>query len=375
VASNGGATAWGALAKPLAPGETAPITATFVAATPWQGIPDASKTHWDGQKDTGTKFQSDTVKAVVLAADENGAELRVQAITAQATPMETPPWLGQRPPVEGDWVKSFAEEFDTATIDAAKWNIYGENFWDKASHFSKDNLLLGGGVAKLRYEKKRGCHNDDPKQTLALTNPKVSESAYATGFLDTYGKWTQRYGYFEARMKLPSAPGLWPAFWLMPDRGVAAGPQWKRADTGNGGMEFDIMEHLTRWGPYRYNIAMHWDGYGKAHKQTGSTGIYFQPDTEGFITAGLLWTPGLIVIYANGKEVARWESPRISNVQSHLMFTHVMGGWDNNALDDAKLPADFVIDYVRCWQRRDLASALDGPKPPAAIPAPTPAAE
>ena len=23
------------------------------------------------------------------------------------------------------------------------------------------------------------------------------------------------------------------------------------------GMEFDIMEHLTRWGRYRYNIAMH----------------------------------------------------------------------------------------------------------------------
>ena len=30
------------------------------------------------------------------------------------------------------------------------------------------------------------------------------------------------------------------------------------------------MEHLTRWGPTRYNIAMHWDGYGKSHKSTGS---------------------------------------------------------------------------------------------------------
>ena len=47
---------------------------------------------------------------------------------------------------------------------------------------------------------------------------------------------------------------------------------------------------------------------------------------------------------------------------SDLMFTHVMGGWDNNGLDDAQLPADFVIDYVRCWQRKDLASAADGVK-------------
>ena len=42
------------------------------------------------------------------------------------------------------------------------------------------------------------------------------------------------------------------------------------------------------------------------------------------------------------------------------MFTLPMGGWDNNALDDARLPADFVVDYVRVWQRKDLASRVDG---------------
>ena len=51
------------------------------------------------------------------------------------------------------------------------------------------------------------------------------------------------------------------------------------------------MEHLTRWGPYRYNIAMHWDGYGKEHKSTGSDRIYVQPDADGFIAAGLLGSP------------------------------------------------------------------------------------
>ncbi|MDQ2732117.1 MAG: glycoside hydrolase family 16 protein, partial [Armatimonadota bacterium] len=174
------------------------------------------------------------------------------------------------------------------------------------------------------------------------------------------GKWVQRYGYFEARMKLPAVPGLWPAFWMMPDRGPAADPQWKRQDTGNGGMEFDVMEHLTRWGHYRYNIAMHYDGYGKDHKQIGSEKVYVQPDKDGFLTCGLLWTPGSAVYYCNGQEVLRWENPRISNVPSILMFTLPAGGWDNNALDDKQLPADFVIDYVRVWQRKDLASAVDG---------------
>jgi beta-glucanase (GH16 family) len=211
-------------------------------------------------------------------------------------------------------------------------------------------------VARLRYEKKTGHHNDDPKRP---------ESAYAAGFLEGYGKWVQRYGYFEARMKLPTAPGLWPAFWMMPDRGVDVGPQWKRQDTGNGGMEFDILEHLTRWGHNRYNIAMHYDGYGKDHKSLGSDRIYFQPDKDGYVTAGLLWTPGSVTYYANGKAVLHWESPRISNVPEDMMFTLPQGGWDNNAIEDKKLPDDFIIDYVRVWQRKDLASDVDGPKAPA----------
>ena len=105
---------------------------------------------------------------------------------------------------------------------------------------------------------------------------------------------------------------------------------------------------------------MHWDGYGKDHKSTGSEKIYIQPDKDGFITSGLLWLPGKVVFYCQGQEVARYENERVSNVSGDLMFTLPMGGWDNSPLDDKTLPDDFVIDYVRCWQRKDLASDVDG---------------
>ena len=39
-----------------------------------------------------------------------------------------------------------------------------------------------------------------------------------------------------------------------------------------------------------------------------------QPDKDGFITSGLLWTPGSAIYYCNGREVLRWENPRISSV-------------------------------------------------------------
>jgi beta-glucanase (GH16 family) len=349
--SNGGSTEW-TTGDPLPPGRHMTLVVPFARATPV----DLSAAQ------EGTRFTSDACSAVTIAAApaESVRTLTVDSITFDAPPTEAPlPWLGQRPPVEGAWVKTLDEEFNGPTLDSSLWNVYAENYWDKPSHFSKDNVLLGDGVVKLHYEKKTGVHNDDPKKP---------PTDYATGYLDTYGKWVQRYGYFEARIKLPTAPGLWPAFWMMPDRGVAAGDQGKRQDTHEHGMEFDIMEFLTRWGPYRYNVAMHYDGYDKEHKSVGSDSLYVQPDRDGFLTCGLLWTPGLAVYYCNGRELLRWENPRISDVPSDLMFTLVSGGWDNDAIDDSRLPADLIVDYVRVWQRQDLASPLDGKRTPPAVP-------
>ena len=343
VDSDGGPSDWSAAAAPLAAGQSAELTIPFAAVHPWAGT-----------RGTGTNLTSDAVMGVTIAADRATAPrtLRVDEVTAFVPPPpELPAWLGQRPPVAGDWVKTFDDEFNGSSVDQTKWNIYTANYWDKRTHFSKDNTIVGNGVVRLHLEKKTGHQNDDPKE---------KETAYAVGFLDTYGKWTQRYGYFEARIKLPTAPGLWPAFWMMPDRGTATkpdAPQWERSSTANGGMEFDILEYLTRWGPYRYNIAMHWDGYGKDHKSTGSEHIYVQPDKDGYITAGLLWLPGTLTCYANGREVLRWDNPRVADVPEYLMFDLVTGGWDNDPLDDSKLPDDLTIDYVRCWQRQDLAGA------------------
>jgi beta-glucanase (GH16 family) len=337
---------------PLAVGAEKEIVVPFAPAAAFRGVRVVKQGYYGARKGTGTSFTSDAAGAVRIAARHDGpSTLLVESVVADAPAAELPDWLGKRPPVPGDWIKTLDDNFDGPAVDSTVWNVYGPNFWDKQTHWSKDNLVLGGGVARLHFQKKTGLHNDDPKER---------STAYACGFLETYGKWVQRYGYFEGRVKLPRAAGLWPTFWLMPDRGAAAGAQWQRQDTSGGGMEFDIMEHLTRWGPYRYNIACHWDGYGKSHASVGTATNYVQADKDGFITSGLLWTPGSAIYYCNGKEIARWEDPRVSSVPSGIIIEMTTGGWDNNAVDDAQLPADYLIDYIRVWQRRDLASAVDG---------------
>jgi beta-glucanase (GH16 family) len=354
--SNGGPTQ-AEVAATVAPGAKATLVAPFAAATPGRGVAVTKAGHFGNQPGTGTSFTSDATGAVKLTVSPGAAAtVEIDAITALAPPAELPDWLGKRPPVAGDWVVTFDEEFDKPTIDATHWNIYGPNYWDRASHWSKDNLILADGLATLRFEKKRGPHNDDPKTKPQNLTGQV-ESDYACGYLDTAGKWVQRYGYFESRVKLPRVPGLWPTFWMMPDRGPESPI---RRDTGGGAMELDIMEHLTRWGPFRYNTALHWDGYKEQHKAVGTSCNYVAADRDGFITSGLLWLPGSITYYGNGRELWRWEGERVSNVPAHFIFEMTTGGWDNNAVDDATLPADYHVDYVRVWQRKDLASPADG---------------
>jgi len=68
------------------------------------------------------------------------------------------------------------------------------------------------------------------------------------------------------------------------------------------------MEQLARFGPFRYNIAAHWDGYQKDHKSLGTERIYCMPDKDGFITSGLLWEPGKLTFNCNGKIVGVWQN-------------------------------------------------------------------
>ncbi|CAN5340287.1 hypothetical protein BH09VER1_BH09VER1_27380 [soil metagenome] len=375
--SKGGTSDSIASAVPIPPGGEGEITIPFTAVVspvipndPRQQVfaPGSwSEQNWGPQAGTGTKFTSDWTKGVTILSDKTAGpkSLLVTSIVANVPPpANLPDWLGKRPPVDGDWVQTFDEEFDHDPLDFHRWNIYTHNYWDKRTHFSKDNTILKDGKLILRYEKKTGYQNDDPNDTKT-----VGQTDYACGFADTYGKWRQLYGFFEARVKLPKAPGLWPAYWTMPDRGPDGGTDsGSRASTKRGGMEHDILEFLSGWGPYRFNTAFHWDGYGKEHKSAGSTCNYVLPDKDGFITVGVYWVPGLAVYYAQGKEILRWESPRVCSVPSYIMFNMVSGGWDNQPLEDARLPDDFVIDYVRVWQRKDLASPFDGPMPNEGLP-------
>ncbi len=370
--------------KPIPPGGTALVTIPFAPKVPWTGVQapeqsDATKGgRWDRRPGTGTAFRNHKVRALAVLPDPAVAgaqKLEIRALKCENPPAVKPAWLGTRPPVPGKWTKTLSEEFDGKVLNEKVFGCRWFNFWDKRQHFSKDNTFVRDGKLVLRAEKKRGFHNDNPDEASFPGTPRHNpvETDWQVGWADTFGKFTQRYGYFEFRLKLPRAACLWPGVWLMPDRGLKEYPQgfpqenWNhfrgRTDASNGGMEIDIVESQTIWGPHRFNTACHWDGYGKEHKVVGTSANYVATDGEGFMTVGMLWLPGSLTFYGNGEVFWKWESPRVMSVPAYIQFQNQIGGWECEALDAAQFPSDFEIDYVRVWQRADLAAPGEGVQP------------
>lgn len=260
-------------------------------------------------------------------------------------PVTPAAWVGTKPPVDGNWVKTFDDNFDGTTLNDKLWTIkpWGNGVQNQLQFYSMKNVYVGGGLLHLKSEKRPGNFNEDPKMIA---------KDYASGYLDGWGKWTQTYGYFEARIKLPSARGLWPAFWMMPDRGEPM-ERHLRGTTKNNGMEFDIMEYLCEWGQGRYNIATHWDDYGVDHKHWGNSSTYFGPTPDGWHTYGLLWEPGKATWYCDGIKKAEQIDERIGSTPEYFILNTQMGGWATSNVDDAKLPDEMLVDYVRAWQLKD----------------------
>ncbi|MBN8527337.1 MAG: glycoside hydrolase family 16 protein, partial [Planctomycetes bacterium] len=364
----------------LAAGERREVLVPFASPTHWKGVtPGAAATQGD-KPFTGAALEtssnglvSDAVVAVAIAMPDAapGSAVVWEGVTAGVSAAFVPPaWLGTRPPVAGDWVQVMHDEFDGKDLDTAVWTPrlpwIGPIPYE-LQRYSDRNVGVADGQLVIRCEKKSGH---------LYENPAWPSRDYTTGAVTTYPNWRYRYGYVEARMKRPTALGLWPAFWTMPDRGPQAGEappagdwqaRWeaarsnadknRRRSTDVDGMELDIMEHCTRFGPFRHNSAVHWDGYGKDHKSLGTSRIYARNDADGYIVAGLLWEPGRLAWYCNGEKVGEWSDPRVASVPMALKFTVQMGGWAGNEVDDAALPQDFRIDWVRVWQLREHVPA------------------
>lgn len=261
------------------------------------------------------------------------------------------------PPIKGEWHLSLNENFDN--FDKSTWNSQLETpkktYRKSKCFFLKRNVLVEDGYLVLLTK----------RETLKLKdqNGELKKLKYTSGLINSFKKFRQKYGYFEARIKLPSGRGLWPAFWLMPDRSIDPELKFehgmrstKKIENSekflNGkGMEIDIMEYLTEWKRKKFHMAAHWGGY-REHLKSFRT--FYEPDvkfSDDFHTYGLYWDEGILIWYFDGIEINRLESKRVADVPMYVIISTNVGGWATWMVERDKLPESTLVDYVRVWQK------------------------
>ena len=164
---------------------------------------------------------------------------------------------------------------------------------------------------------------------------------YTSARLETKRKFSQQYGLFEIRAKLPKTQGIWPAHWLMPASGA-----WPP--------EIDIMELLGHQ-PQKVYFTFHW-GTSSNHKSKG--GNYTAPVdlSLDFHTYALEWNENELIWYLDG--VQRYRVTRLQSSNSLpaepfyiILNTAVGGDWPGKPDASTVFPQYHYVDYVRVYQK------------------------
>lgn len=235
---------------------------------------------------------------------------------------------------------SWADEFNyTGLPDTTKWsydvgslyNGWGNNELQYYTNSDSKNVFVKDGLLKITALKKK-------KEGLDYTSTRLVSK----------DKGDFKYGRFEARAKVPSGRGTWPAIWMLPTASKYGG--WP-----NSG-EIDILEHVG----YDMDV-VHISAHTKAYHhsiQTQKTGTKkIQAASEQFHLYRVDWSPDYIKGFVDDVEIFHFKNEKKSYLEwpfdqeFHWLINLAVGGfWGGlEGVDENAFPATFEVDYVRVY--------------------------
>ena len=256
---------------------------------------------------------------------------------------------------------TWSDEFNGAAgspVDGSKWNFdtggggFGNN--ELQYYTNSTNNVAHDGQGHLAITARK----ENPNNLQCW----YGRCEYTSGRLQTNGKFTQRYGRFEASIKIPRGQGIWPAFWMLGDNLGSAG--WPNAG------EIDIMENVGKEPNTLYGT-VHGPGYSGGASIGGNRNIG-TPLGNAFHTYAVEWSPNLIVWYLDGAEYFRITPAQLRGnawVFDHPFFmilnVAVGGTWPGSPDATSTYPQTMLIDYVRVSAWQDGGGSTPPPPPPA----------
>lgn len=264
----------------------------------------------------------------------------------------------------GGWYPTMIENFDSDTLPAL-WN-YSPHGKRNTEFWCDDMVSFSDGycIIKAMTDPNHSC--EYCKDALAAEDREYRDSfrnEYTGGIETRYFNengnniqtFSQAFGYYEVRVQLPKAEGMWAAFWLQSIN------QGKIGNEGMDGTEIDVFESAFKnVEGNKMGHALLYDGYADYSKVLGYINTNENDLYDGFHTFALKWSPEAYVFYVDG--VARWASDfgGVSKVPEFLRLTceirHGYGphGMVLNEFDaTTENPATFLVDYVKVYQNTD----------------------
>ena len=205
----------------------------------------------------------------------------------------------------------------------------------------------GWGNNELQYYTDRPENVTVQNGKLLITARKESfeGSSYTSSRLVTKGKFEQRYGRFEARMRLPYGSGIWPAFWML-GGDIDTNP-WPAAG------EIDIMEYAGS-SPTVVFGSVHGPGYSGGEAITKEYKLQNDRFDTKFHVFGIEWGPKYINYYIddvlyNQITPADVTGEWVFDKPFYILINLAIGGPFGVPNDETVFPQTMLVDYVRVY--------------------------
>lgn len=250
------------------------------------------------------------------------------------------------------WSLVWADEFEQAdgtAPDPTKWTYdLGGGGWGNQEIQYYTN----------RTENARIESNELIIEVREETNYAGSGLDHTSARLLTKGLGSWQYGRFEARIKVPSGSGLWPAFWTLGSNIDVVG--WPFCG------EIDVMEFVGRL-PTEVFGTIHGPGYagGDSFGNIYDFGVNVPDDYHVYVVE---WEEDLIRWYVDGilyhtatpADVA--PNAWVFDHDFFMLLNVAVGGNFGGTLDpNVTFPKQMKVDYVRVYSRSPDANQLQNP--------------